>query len=164
MSTKDFRGHHVFDFDLGRKQAIFHTAVIKSKQLLKMQSSVTGYVVKFILLVLFLMLDLIMNVVLEVPNRFEEIDTTSNSNAAYSISKTHILQCSVQLISHLCSFTIMFSMFTMTIPFELGLLSTLLSRFKVWFVLCIFYFFLTICLCSVRLVSILFRQVHEYIE
>lgn len=129
-----------------------------------MQSSVTGYVVKFILLVLFLMLDLIMNVVLEVPNRFEEIDTTSNNtNAAYSISKTHILQCSVQLISHLCSFTVMFSMFTMTIPFELGLLSTLLSRFKVWFVLCTFYFFLTICLCSVRLVSILCRQVPEYI-
>jgi hypothetical protein len=121
-----------------------------------MQSSVTGYVVKFAFLILFLMLDLIMNVILEIPHRFkqeEEIETPS-TNDAYSISKTHILQCSLQIISQLCCFTVVFSIFTMTLPFQLGLLSTLLSRFKAWFILSAFYFLLTICLCSVRLVSI----------
>lgn len=124
-----------------------------------MQSSVTGYVIKVAMLMLFLFIDLIMNVILEIPSqRFDEEETldtmTSDGNtSSTSISKSNILQCALQVTSQLASFTIMFSIFTITLPFQLGLLSSLLGRFKVWFFFSGLYFLLTICMSSVRLVS-----------
>lgn len=119
-----------------------------------------SFLLKLILLSTCIFIDLILNATSEfqiLDNNSINTDDTNNyysDNSRKELHKKHILLCSLQIFSQVSTFAILFSQLCDTFPFKIGLLGTLLERFKVMLILHLIYILLTFIISGIRLVSI----------
>ena len=114
------------------------------------------YFLKVTILVLFQICDLALNSTSEYKEfvsfngeqQQDEIESKLRSN------KIQLLLCTLQILSQLSSFTVIFSLFCDTFPFQIGLIGVLTKRFSCMLSLQGVYCTLTILVSSLRLVNL----------
>lgn len=104
------------------------------------------YLLKIILLTTFLLLDLTLNATSE----FEHFANYTREQ----IHKIQILLCSIQILSQMSSFSIVFSLLSDTFPFQIGLIGALIETFMPVFVFQFIYIILTLVISGIRMVSL----------
>ncbi len=116
------------------------------------------YLTRIVILSIVLLVDLTLNATSEYEHFNYNNKYNESSNASYlkrdQIHKVHILLCSLQLLSQMSSFIILFSLLCDTFPFQIGLIGVLLKRFKSVLYLYGAYIVMTLVLSCVRLVSL----------
>ncbi len=108
------------------------------------------YFLKLVLLVVFQTCDL----VLISTSDCKEFGSGDNSESQNRLKKIQLLLCTLQILSQLACFTVIFSLLCDTFPFQIGLIGVLTKRF--WRMLSLhgIYFILTIIVSSVRVMNL----------
>lgn len=104
----------------------------------------SSYILKLILLSICILTDLTSNSTSE----FETL--RDNREESYKIQ---FLLCSLQILSQISTFTILFSQLFDTLPFQIGLVNVLFERFQTLVVLDFLYIILTLVTVGIRMVS-----------
>ncbi len=113
------------------------------------------YFLKLSILIVFLSSDLALNSTSEY-KEFADQDDAGKEYVELKLrsNKIHLLTCTLQMLSQLSSFTVVFSLFCDTFPFQIGLIGLLTKQFSTMLSLQFVYFGLTIIVASLRLVNL----------